>query len=185
MNATPFDPGPLAEVDQLVEDGRWTLVFVRRLRHAPEKVWRALTDPAQLAAWAPFTADRNLDGAAEAKLPMIDGGDAADLVATINRAEPPTVLDYTWGEDRLRWDLEPVDGGTRLTLRHTMSGRDWLPKGAAGWHLCLAVADRLLAGTPVPPIRGMAALNYGWSDLNAAYAEKLGIPATPLPQQED
>lgn len=42
--------GHLEEVD-----GRWRLRFTRRLRHSPEKVWRALTEPVQLAAWFPDT----------------------------------------------------------------------------------------------------------------------------------
>ena len=57
---TDDDP-ELADV-QLDPDGddRWTLVFVRRLRHAPERVWGALVDPEQLARWAPFDAPRDL-----------------------------------------------------------------------------------------------------------------------------
>ena len=39
---------------------KWTLILVRELRHSPEKVWQALTDPAQLREWAPFVVDGNL-----------------------------------------------------------------------------------------------------------------------------
>ena len=39
---------------------KWTLILVRELRHSPEKVWQALTDPAHLREWAPFVADGNL-----------------------------------------------------------------------------------------------------------------------------
>ncbi len=39
---------------------KWTLVLVRELRHSPEKVWQALTDPAHLREWAPFEADGSL-----------------------------------------------------------------------------------------------------------------------------
>jgi hypothetical protein len=49
-------------------------------------------------------------------------------------------------------------------------------KVAAGWHLCLLVAERLLAGSPMPPIRGQDALNYGWSALADAYAAALDLP---------
>jgi hypothetical protein len=34
---------------------------VKELRHAPERVWQALVDPAQLREWAPFDAEGNLD----------------------------------------------------------------------------------------------------------------------------
>jgi hypothetical protein len=46
-------------------------------------------------------------------------------------------------------------------------------KAAAGWHLCLLVADRLLGGAPIGPIRGRNAMNFGWEDLRAAYDEAL------------
>jgi Activator of Hsp90 ATPase homolog 1-like protein len=39
---------------------KWTLILVRELRHSPEKVWQALTDPAHLREWAPFKADGSL-----------------------------------------------------------------------------------------------------------------------------
>ena len=42
-----YTPGP-ANVARVLKDGeRWTLILVRDLRHRPEKVWQALTDPAQ------------------------------------------------------------------------------------------------------------------------------------------
>ncbi len=181
MDRVPFDPGPLADVDCRASDGRWTLVFVRDLRHPPEKVWAALTDPAQVGEWAPFTADRDLGSVGDATLTMIDGDAAEDMPATVRRADPPALLEYTWGTDLLRWELAALDPGTRLTLRHTVQGRDWVPKVAAGWHLCLAVAEHLLDGQPIGPIRGADARNYGWEELHDAYAEKLGIAGTGWP----
>ncbi len=78
MNTT-FEPGPLADVERRADGDRWTLVFVRVLRHAPDRVWAALTEPAQLEAWAPFTADRDLGSTGDATLTMIDGDVAEDL----------------------------------------------------------------------------------------------------------
>ena len=49
MDRDSFRPGPLAEVSRVPADGEWDLVFVRDLRHPPEKVWAALTEPEQLA----------------------------------------------------------------------------------------------------------------------------------------
>ncbi|HWC81551.1 MAG TPA: SRPBCC family protein [Pseudonocardiaceae bacterium] len=181
MNQIPFDPGPLAEVHGS-DQAPWTLVFVRDLHHPPAKVWSALTDPAQLTQWAPYTADRNLGGVGEATLSTVDSDQPVDVPAMISHAEEPILLEYTWGEEALRWELAPIDVGTRLTLRHTVTGQDWMPKVAAGWHLCLVVADTVLAGNPMPPIRGMDAMNYGWADLNEAYAKQLSIPVTPFPE---
>jgi len=168
-----FDPGPLADVTSEVGDGTWTLVLARDLQHAPALVWAALTEPEQLDEWAPFVADRDLAAPGDATLTMVDGDIREDLPATVIRAEPPRLLEYTWGEDRLRWELEPIPGGTRLTLCHVVTDPDLIPKVAAGWHLCLVVAERLLDGRPTGPIRGMDAMNYGWQDLNDAYAKRL------------
>jgi uncharacterized protein YndB with AHSA1/START domain len=181
MKRSTFDPGPLAQVDSQPSGDHWTLVFVRDLRHAPEKVWAALTEPQELREWAPYTADRNLGNVGEATLTMIDGEQREDLAASVRRAEPPNLLEYTWGTGLLRWELAATDTGTRLTLRHTVEGRDWIPKVAAGWHLCLVVAERLLDGEPIGPIRGEDARNYGWDELHDAYAEKLAIPGSGYP----
>jgi hypothetical protein len=48
-------------------------------------------------------------------------------------------------------------------------------KVAAGWHLCLVVAERMLDGAPIPPIRGDDARNFGWTELDAEYARQLGL----------
>ena len=152
----------------------WVLVVTRDLRHPPATVWSALTEPEQLAAWAPFTAGRDLGGTGEATLTMIDGAEQVDLPATVTRVEPPALLEYSWGEDTLRWELVATGAGTRLTLRHRVGSRDDLARAAAGWHLCFDVLERLLAGDPVPPIRGHDALEHGWTELHDRYAAQLG-----------
>lgn len=171
-----FDPGPLAEVTAYQDDAGWTLVFVKDLRHPIEKVWAALTEADQLARWAPFTVDRPLDRSGPHVLTVVDGSTVVESAARVIRVDRPSLLEYTWGEDLLRWELASTDSGTRLRLRHRHPARAWLPKLAAGWHLCLVVADRLLDGTPIEPIRGSAAKEFGWPELNEAYADMLDIP---------
>jgi uncharacterized protein YndB with AHSA1/START domain len=175
MTRPTFQPSPLADIAYRKDGDRWTLIFVRVLQHPPEQVWAALTEPEQLGAWAPFTASRNLGELGEATLTMIDGDVAEDLPASVTRAERPRLLEYTWGDDRVRWELAAIDAGTRLTLEHTVEGPDWMPKVAAGWHLCLDVAERMLDGEPIEPIRGDDAMNYCWSELHDAYRERLAI----------
>lgn len=108
-------------------------------------------------------------------------GEPEPMVAAVHRADRPTLLEYTWGTDVLRWELEPLGSGTRLTLRHTLDDRTWAPKVAAGWHICLDVAERMLAGEPVGRIVAEAAKAHGWESLNNAYAEQFGIPNTGWP----
>jgi len=182
MQDGTFDPGELAPVDVSPSQDRWTLVFVKDLRHPPEKVWAALTEPAQLSGWAPYTADRD---PGDATLTMIDGYRSADLPVSVTRADRPVLLEHTWGGDVLRWELAASGTGTRLTLRHTLDDRASAPKMAAGWHLCLLVAEHLLDGRPIPPIRGAEANNFGWDELHDRYAEKLSDPAgTGRPDRE-
>lgn len=177
-----YRPTPMAQASIEKADDRWTLVFTRDLHHPPAKVWAALTEPGQLTAWAPYTADHDLSRADGATLTMIDDEQPEDIPVQVVRAEAPALLEYTLGTDLLRWELTATSTGTRLTLRHTVKDREWVPKVAAGWHICLDVAEKLLDGTPIPPIRGAAAAKFGWSELNDRYAEEFGIENTGMPE---
>jgi len=150
----------------------WTLIFIRDLPHPPEVVWRALTDPAELDQWAPFAADRDLGAPGEVTLTMVDGETRTPLAATVLQVKEPDLLEYAWGSELLRWELAAIEGGTRLTLRHTLADRGVDAMIAAGWHLCTGVLERLLAGEPVGVIRGQDAMKHGWEQLRDEYAEK-------------
>lgn len=178
MNRDDFRPGPPADVTAVQDGDRWTLVFVRELHHPPEQVWHALTDPAELRRWAPFDSDRDLGATGTATLST--AGAEEDSPATIHRAEPPHLLEYDWDTDRLRWELERTATGTRLTLRHTMGDRSWLPKVSAGWHICLDVLDLSLSGHDLGRIVGGDAKAH-WEPLNAEYAKRLGVEDTGWP----
>jgi uncharacterized protein YndB with AHSA1/START domain len=177
-----IDLGPLSDVASLDADGRWTLVFVRTLRHPPERVWEALTDPAQMREWSPFTANRNLGSSGPAVVSMIDGETSEDSDSIVSVADRPRILEYSWGSGVMRWELERDGAGTRLTLRHTIDDQTYLSKVAAGWHICLVVAEHFMDGTPVGPIVGERALEYGWQELNDSYAERLQAPNTGWPR---
>ncbi|MEU8817131.1 SRPBCC domain-containing protein [Actinoplanes sp. NPDC048796] len=154
---------------------RWTLVFVREFRQAPAVVWAALTEPEQLDRWAPFVPVRHLGSLGETTLTMVDGAVREPVPAVVLRAEAPVVLEYSWGADLLRWELEDNQGGTRLILRHTLSQPGSQAMVAAGWHLCADVLRRLLDGRPAGVIRGSDAKNHGFEELRAAYAKKFEI----------
>ncbi|MFC0002848.1 SRPBCC family protein [Micromonospora siamensis] len=173
MDRRDFHPGPLAEVSRVPVGDRWDLVLARDLRHPPEKVWAALTEPGRLAQWAPFLASRDLGSPGEATLSTVDGDRTFDAPATVRHADRPSVLEYTWGDALLRWELAPAGTGTRLTLRQRIDRPEQAAMVAAGWHLCLDVAGHLLDGDPVGPIRGAEAKDFGWAELRDAYAERL------------
>jgi uncharacterized protein YndB with AHSA1/START domain len=183
-----YEPGP-ANLAQLRKDGdKWTLVLVKELRHSPEKVWQALIDPAQLREWAPFDADGSLGTAGTTvKLTTVGLPSPRITETTVKRADPPKLLEYAWGDFDMRWQLEAVGGGTRLTL-WTNIGHRFVAMGAAGWHICFDVLDHLLSGTPMGRIAGPKAMNFpGWRRLNTEYAKQFGIEAPnwpPKPTQE-
>lgn len=165
-----YAPGP-AQGARVEKDGeKWTLIVVRELRHAPEMVWHALTDPAQLREWAPYDADRSLDAAgADVRLTWVSTARVSE--ATVTRADPPRLLEV--GE--MRWELEAQRGGTRLTLWHKIDRR-FVTWGAAGWHICLDVLERRLDGDPIGRLAGSAAAQSGgWQRLTREYAQQFGV----------
>jgi uncharacterized protein YndB with AHSA1/START domain len=165
-----YTPGP-ASGAQVRKDGeKWTLILVRELRHSPEKVWQALTDPAHLREWAPFVADGSL-GTVGSKVNLTWVGAPKPIQTTVTRADAPTLLQY----NDIRWELEAVGSGTRLTLWHSIDRR-FISWGAAGWHICFDVLERLLAGDPIGCIAGVDAMKFaGWQRLTAEYASQFGI----------
>ena len=186
-----YTPGPAggAEIEKSGEP--WTLVLVRELRHSPEMVWEALTDPAQLAEWAPFDADRHLGAAGPVKLSTVGTPTPQVSETAVKRAEKPRRLEYNWGGGDLRWELEALQGGrgTRLKLWHKIS-RGFIVWGAAGWHICFDVLDRYLAGEPIGRMVGPEVMHFGgWQRLVAEYSRQLGVgapdgsPGSPNPKR--
>lgn len=169
-----YTPGPAtgARIRKLEGDS-WTLVLVRTLRHAPDKVWQALTDPNQLREWAPFDADRNLGTAGfTVKLTTVGAPSPHVTETTVTRADKPKLLEYSWGGGDMRWELEAQGTGTRLTL-WTNINRHYIAMGASGWHIALDVLDHLLGETPIGRIAGPEAMKVeGWQRLHAEYAKQ-------------
>jgi uncharacterized protein YndB with AHSA1/START domain len=178
MNArASYAPGPATGARQIKQEGDdWILVLVRELRHSPDKVWEALTDPAQLREWAPFDADGNLGVVGnKVKLTTVGAPKPHVTETTVTQADPPRTLVYNWGGSDMRWELEAVGQGTRMTL-WTMINRRFIAMGAAGWHVCFDVLDRHLAGTPLGRIVGPDTLRVdGWQRLHAEYAKQFGV----------
>jgi len=175
-----YTPGPASgariQKDRLLNgEEKWTLVLVRELRHSPEKVWQALTDPAHLREWAPFVADGSLAmSGTRVKLTTVAAPRAQVSETTVTRAEAPKLLEYNWGAHDMRWELEAVGRGTCLTLWHNIDRR-FIATGAAGWHICFDVLDHLLSGSPIGRIVGPEAMKFGWQGLRAEYAKQFGI----------
>jgi uncharacterized protein YndB with AHSA1/START domain len=160
-------------VEQL-EDGRWQLRFTRTFPHSREKVWRAITNPDDLARWFPTTIDG--DRAAGARLRFTFPQDQAlAMDGQMLAFEPESVMELQWGPDVIRIELRPVPGGTELTLLDTLEARGKAARDGAGWHVCL---DSLEAALRDEPSRRDQTDN--WKQVHSRYAESFGPAATTI-----
>jgi uncharacterized protein YndB with AHSA1/START domain len=129
-------------------DGRPVLRFERRLPHFVERVWKALTEPGELAHWFP-------------------SGEPMVVVESV----PPRLLAATWYGDTLRFELRPDAEGCVLTFTHAFADRETAARSAAGWDRCFARLDALLAGVEMSEAASLEA----WPDVHERYAQAFGV----------
>jgi uncharacterized protein YndB with AHSA1/START domain len=143
---------------QLITGGpRPAVRFERHLPDPPAVVWQALTEREQLKAW--FPCDVVVSGGhwrPGAAISFIFGPDMT-VTGEVLQVEEPRLLAYSWGEDILRFELSPHDGGTRLVLFDELPPNT-AARNAAGWEECL----NLLAGSDPDP--------QAWRPRFASYA---------------
>ena len=127
-------------------DGRVELRFERWFPHARDKVWRALTTPSELRAWFVQILDYDrseLTFSPGASLSFVAPGFPAgrgEVLACVR----PELLEYTWDEEVLRWELTEKDGGCLLVFTNTVAGGDTAAAVDPGWHAGLELlADAL------------------------------------------
>jgi uncharacterized protein YndB with AHSA1/START domain len=138
-------------------DGRPALRFERRYRQPIDRVWRAVTDPDEMARWFPSDVIGERSPGAPLRFDDARQQEEADAAGDARRADgpewtgrviavdPPTVFSFTWGSEVLRFELHPDDdGGTRLVFTQLLSHRSVAARNGAGWHGCLAALDDLL-----------------------------------------
>jgi uncharacterized protein YndB with AHSA1/START domain len=154
--------------------GEVTVHFVRRLPHPPAKVWRALTEPEHQAAWFPTTVEGDhVPGAAlrfafrDMDLPAFDG--------TMRAYEPPKLLEFSWGDERLRFELTPDGDGTLLSFLASFAELGRAARDAAGWHTCLDLFGYDLAGEPAPWQQDVR-----WRAVHRGYIRSFGPEAATI-----
>lgn len=155
-------------------DGHPVLRFERRLAHPAERVWTALTEPAELAHWFPATIEAELRVGAPVRF-TFENTDIAPGTGEIIELEPPRIFAYRWGESTLRWELVPDGAGCRLLFTHTLGGdAPWgdvrsAARHAAGWEVCFELLDTQLDG------RTGASSGVGWFERFEPYVEEFGL----------
>jgi uncharacterized protein YndB with AHSA1/START domain len=160
-------------------DDKWVLTFQRVLLNPIDAVWAAITDAEQARRWAPFAPSRDLDAVGPLTLTMLDGAAETDSIldSRVTDCTAPHLLVLLWGEDELRFALEPDGPDTHLVFTHTFTARSEAPSYAAGWHLCLAALIGTVQGIELPPVVGRAALDHGWQELSDQYGLSFAPPA--------
>ncbi|HET6794610.1 MAG TPA: SRPBCC family protein [Acidimicrobiales bacterium] len=139
----------MAEAELVQAGDRWELRFTRRLAHDQDKVWRAVTEAQHLEAWFPQQVVG--DWVVGAPLRFVMGGDESTAFdGEVLAVEPPKLLEFRWGTDSIRIELEPSDGGCVLTLIDTFDEVGKAARDAAGWHVCLEALVAHVDGNPAP-----------------------------------
>lgn len=173
--------------DLLTIDGRSVLRFERHYRHPVARVWRAVTEPAEMATWFPSQvigdrvvgADLVFDDDAQRAADRAAGeptrDDGAWFHGTVIAFDPPTLFEFTWGAERLRIELTPEGDGTRMVFTQVLSHASVAARNGSGWHMCLAGLDELLGsgerhGSPED------ASGDGWEAVYDDYLRRMGPP---------
>jgi uncharacterized protein YndB with AHSA1/START domain len=125
---------------------RWRLRFTRDLTHPVDRVWRAVTEPEHLKAWFPMriTGDWVVGGTLTFADPE---GRGPEFTGQVLAYKPPSLLEFSWGTDELRLELQPHGAGCTLTLLDTFDELGQAARDAAGWHVCLDLLAAHLDGT--------------------------------------
>src|SRR3954463_13843297 len=147
--------GTSMSADQfLTLGGRPTVRVEREYAHPIDKVWRAVTMPEHLSEWFPSPVEIDLTPGGAMRFSAFEGSPAA--AGTVEVVEAPHQLTFTWGTDRLTFELTATGDGTVLALTHTFDDRFGAASFATGWDVCLTGLRSALAGeAPPPPDRGI------------------------------
>jgi len=133
----------------------------------PERVFSALTDSAEVVCWwgspdtyrlTEFTADLRVGGTWRSRGVAVDGK-PFEVSGEFLQVDAPRVLVQTWIPDwapglktKLSYRLDPISGGTRLTVRHEGFGahREAFEGHARGWERVLGFLNGYLAASARP-----------------------------------
>ena len=100
--------------------------LVRDYPHPPAKVWRALTEPALMALWGMRPENyAPVQGRRFTLVARPNPGWRGFVECEVLEVREHSLLRYAWDDDgkgrptQLSYRLEPLPGGTRLTVEHT------------------------------------------------------------------
>lgn len=145
--------------------------FQRQSRHSAERLWRAITEPAEVSKWMDFPARVDLRVGGEWHLDFSKMKPGDGLPCVIVRIEPERVLSYAFGLSVIEWTLEDTADGCRYTfLQNGLVDRGENEEElSAGWHEALDCLDLHLDGQTISEAEQKA----NWRRLKPPYREQL------------
>jgi uncharacterized protein YndB with AHSA1/START domain len=147
--------------------GRPALRFERRLAHSIERVWRAVSEPAELERWFPATADWT-PAAGETF-------EAAGMTGEVTEVDAPRRLAWTFNGEQYSFDLAALDGGCLLVFTHVINDRTLAAQTATGWETYLSRLEPHLTGGFLSEEEA----HEPWAEIHERYAERFGVDPTP------
>jgi uncharacterized protein YndB with AHSA1/START domain len=162
-----------ADMDGTLEPAadRWRLRFTRRLKHPPDTVWRALTEPEHLQAWFP----QRIVGEWAVGAPLRFVSDGGEFDGEVLALQPPSLIEFRWGTDIIRLELAGQGEGSVLTLLDTFGELGKAARDAAGWHVCLDALEHAIDGK-----QPEMAPAEGWRVAHRTYVEQFGPQASTI-----
>ncbi|MEH7111896.1 SRPBCC family protein [Neobacillus niacini] len=129
-----------------IENG-YRATFERLLNHPVEEVWSYLTDNEKLPRWF---SELRVDELREGGVIKFDMGNGTFEEMEILELKNQAVLEYTWGDDIVRFELSNQPNGCLFVLKEKITKiTDHTPRDLAGWHVCLDVIHALLDGRTI------------------------------------
>ncbi|WP_333761473.1 SRPBCC family protein [Streptomyces sp. IBSBF 2390] len=168
----------LTGVHLTLDDGRPAVRFGRSYDQPVERVWRFVTEPAELSRWFPSRAELDLRPGGAVR--FTGDPNMPESTGRVLAVDPPRHLSFAWGGDELHFDLAaPDDGHTRLTLTDVLGAADTAARNAAGWEVCLTALDAAARGADADgPHTGASAT---WKEFYDGYVDA-GMPSgAPVP----
>lgn len=128
-------------------DGRPAVRFERHYPYPVERVWRAVTDPAELRHWFP-SPDVSYEARAGGEMTLA-GDPYAPQESSVEQVlqwDPPHRFSFTWGGDHVHLFVEPDGDGARFVLINVLTAADAAARNGAGWHVCLIELGKSFTG---------------------------------------
>ena len=148
-------------------DGRPALRFERTLAHSVERVWRAISEPAELERWFAAAADWTPATG--------ETFEAYGATGEVTEVDAPHRLAWIFGGERYSFELAAQEDGCRLIFTHVFDDRALAAQTAAGWETYLSRLEPHLAGGYLAEVEA----HKQWEEVHERYAERFGVDPTP------